>query len=255
MWTKFKYIQVKHCIFLLIAASSIATLYGQAVPTTTSGSPLVFTFSREIEDQLPNLDSLQQLARLFSPMMQKFTTISKAQQQKIELAKKSWSQHLQLQGNYAIGNQSLLLSGSTSTDINQLSNGYRFGVNLGFPIFDLLSRNNRIKLAKAEALAAEEQVDEAGLLVDKEVVTFYFQLTSYFRQLRTAIGFSEKAAVSEELARKRLDGNQIPLADFTRIAEIRAIAESRKFDAERNFFEAFFSLQAILGVPLESLRR
>lgn len=242
------------CFFLL--TGSWCTVYSQsATKDTSAGGAMVFTFTKEIEDQLPTLDSMQQIARLFSPMMQKFATISKAQQEKIDLAKKSWSQHLQLQGNYAMGNQSLLLSGSTNTDINQLSNGFRFGVNIGFPIFDLLSRNNRIKLAKAEAQAALEQVDEAGLLVDKEVVTFYFQLTSYFRQLRTAIGFSEKAAVSEELARKRLDGNQIPLADYTRIAEIRAIAESRRFDAERNFYEAFFSLQAILGVPLEKLRR
>jgi len=230
-------------------------IYSQKESNGNFGGRIAFDFKRDIQDQLPPLDSLMNIARAFSPMLEKFKNYSLAEREKIELARKSWSSNIQIQGNYAMGNQSLLLSGSAASDLNQLSNGYRAGINLGLPIYELFTRPNRIKLAQAEANAARDQMNEAGLLVDREVAQTYYQLLASFKQMLVTQSFTDKAIVNDMLAEKQLEKNQVSLADYTRIAEIRAGSESRKFEAEKNFYNAYFSLQIILGVPLDTLKR
>lgn len=256
------YILFVFCYSALFLLAPVVSVHAQqtsgvqvVTKDTSAGGMIVFDFSRDIQDQLPPLDTLMIVARDFSPMLDKYQSFSEAQKEKIELARKSWSTNIQLQGNYAIGNQNLILSGSAGGDLNQLSNGYRMGVNLGLPLFEFFSRHNRIKLAKAEHKASEEQLHEAGLLVDKEVATAYYQLLASFKQMKVAFEFAEKSAISEMIASKKLEENQIPIADYTRISEIRAGSEGRKFEAEKNFYTAFFTMQIILGVPLSSLIR
>lgn len=248
-------------LFLYFFDTSI-NLYGQktgvktaAIIDTTGNTPVIFDFSKELQDQLPPLDSLMIIARDFSPMLDKYQSFSQAQKEKIELARKSWSVNIQLQGNYAIGNQNLILSGSGASDLNQLSNGYRMGLNLGLPLYEFFTRPNRIRLAKAEHKASEDQMREAALLVDKEVADGYYQLLASFKQMKVTFEFAEKSAISEMIAAKKLEENQIPIADYTRISEIRAGSEGRKYEAEKNFYTAYFSLQIILGIPLSSLKR
>jgi outer membrane protein TolC len=222
-------------------------------PDTAVFAP--FDFSRDLQEQLPGLDSLVMIAHAHSPTVHKFESFSQAQKEKIALAKKSWSSNIQVFTNYSIGNQTLLLTGTASSDLNQISNGFRVGVNVGLPISELLTRGNRITLAKAEAQAAAEQVDEAALLLEKEVVLVYYQLLNAYRQWRTNQSLVEKSAISELLSERKLLANEISIADYTRIAEIKASADSRKFESEKLLFESYFTLQALLGVSLNSLKR
>lgn len=214
-----------------------------------------FDFNRDLQEQLPPLDSLMILARKNSPMLRKYLSFTLAQKEKIQLAKKSWSSNLQLQGNYSMGNQSLLLSGTAASDLNQLSNGYRVGVNIGLPLYEVLTRGNRIKLAKAEAQASVDQLAEASQILDKEIIDVYQQMLASFRQWRITQTLVEKSAISEMLAEKKLNENQIALADFTRISEIKSAADNRKFESEKLFFGSYYTLQVLLGVPLNSLKR
>ncbi len=243
-------------LLLLLQTYAIGQQVGGTVAKKdTMQKPFLFDFSRDIQDQLPPLDSLLLLARQNSPMLEKFASFNKAQREKIALAQKSWSTNIQLQGNYSVGNQSLLLSGSANSDLNQLSNGYRMGINLGLPIYEFFSRPNRVKLAKAEADASEFQFKEAGLLLDKEVISTYFQMISSFRQMNTLQVLVEKANISELLAERKMNENQIPLAEYTRISEIRATSENRWYEAEKLFYDNYYTLQALLGVLIQSLKR
>jgi outer membrane protein TolC len=249
-----KILKIVLACILVFQANGV--LFSQKENNGMSGAGIAtFDFNRDIQDQLPPLDSLMNIARAFSPMLEKFKNYSLAEREKIELARKSWSSNIQIQANYAMGNQSLLLSGSAASDLNQLSNGYRAGINLGLPIYELFTRPNRIKLAQAEAKAAKDQMNEAGLLVDREVAQIYYQLLASFKQMLVTQSFTDKAIISDLLAEKQLEKNQISLADYTRISEIRAGTEGRKYEAEKNFYNAYFSLQIILGVPLETLKR
>ncbi len=216
---------------------------------------IIFDFNRDLQEQLPPLDSLFAIARAYSPMLDKYQSFSIAQKEKIALARKSWSTHIQLQGNYALGNQSLLLSGSAVSDLNQLSNGYRVGVNLGLPVFEFYTRHNRIKLAEAEAKASEDQLAEAGMLVDKEVATAYYQLLTAFKQLKNTQLFVDKTFVSELNAEMKFKQNQLSVTDYTRVSEIKTAWENQKLETERVFYNAYYSMQIVLGIPLIQLKR
>jgi outer membrane protein TolC len=243
-------------LMLLLQTYAIGQQAGGTIQKKdTIQKPFLFDFSRDIQDQLPPLDSLLLLAHQNSPMLEKYAAFNRAQKEKIALAQKSWSSNIQLQGNYSVGNQSLLLSGSASSDLNQLSNGYRFGINLGLPVYEFFTRPNRVRLAKAEAEASEFQLKEAVILLDKEIISTYHQMIASFRQMTTTQALVEKSTVSELLAEKKLYENQIPLADYTRISEIKAAAENRRYESEKLFYDSYYTLQALLGVPVQSLKR
>lgn len=223
----------------------------EAQPTSVSN----FDFNKDLDEQLPSLDSLMVIAHERSPMVLKYAAIMRAEKEKILLAKKTWSNHLQIYGNYSMGNQGLITSGTSATEVNTLSNGYRTGVNFSIPINEFLTRGNRIRLAKAEFESATYQQMEAVQMVDLDIVTYYHKLILAHKQVKVNMEFAEKAAINERLAEIQLHDNQIKLTDYTRISEIRALADNRYFEAQSNFLDVYKHLELLLGVSLISLKR
>jgi outer membrane protein TolC len=215
----------------------------------------VFDLSRDIEEQLPPLDTLMLIAHERSPMVLKFAATSRAEQEKISLQKKTWTNHIQIFGNYSTGNQGAIITGTTVSDINSYATGWRAGVNLSVPIYEFVSRSSRIRLAKAEYQSATYQTAEAIQLVDMDIITLYEKLLFAHKQVRNNLEFAEKARINEELAGIQLRENQTKLADYTRISEIRALADNRLTESQSLFLEVYNKLELMLGVTLISIKR
>jgi outer membrane protein TolC len=237
-------------VFCLILWCTLPDLFSQST-FNLSG----FDLSRDLQEQLPPIDTLMKIAHEQSPGVLKYSAQSRAEKEKIALAKKTWGNHIQLFTNYSFGNQGLVINGTTASDVNTSTNGYRAGVNLSVPINEILTRKNRIKLAEAEYESATWQEVEAMRLVDIDIVTNYQKLLLAHKQVRVNMEFSEKAAVSEQLAEKQLRDNQIKLSEYTSVSEIRMLAENRLFEAQNNFYETYSKLELLLGVHLSSLKR
>jgi outer membrane protein TolC len=234
----------------LLVISLIPIIHAQSL-TAISG----FDLSRDLQEQLPPIDTLMKIAHEQSPMVLKFTTKSLAEKQKIALAKKTWGNHLQIFSNYSTGNQGLLLSGTTSSDVTTITNGYRAGINVSVPLNEFMTRRDRIRLAQAEYESANWQTIEAIKLVDMQIVTTYQKLLLAHKQVRANLEFSEKAAISEKLAEQQMHDNQIKLSEYTSICEIRTLSDNRLFESENNFYEMYSNLELLLGVHLISLKK
>lgn len=213
-----------------------------------------FDFTRDLDEQLPPLDSIMIIAHQRSPMVLKFEALSRAEKEKISLAKKSWSNYFQVYGNYSTGNQGVITSSSTN-EVSTLTTGYRTGVNVTVPLNEFMTRGNRVRLAKAEFESAEYQQQEAIQSIDLEIITYYQKLLLAHKQVKLNMDFAEKAAINERLAEIQLRDNQMKLTDYTRVSEIRALADNRYIEAQSNFLDTYKRLELLLGVSLISLKR
>ncbi|MCH8553965.1 MAG: TolC family protein [Schleiferiaceae bacterium] len=212
----------------------------------------VFDLSVDLSRQLPSLDTLFAIARQYSPMVNKNVEFYQAQIQKIKLEKRRYWKHISLFANYSEGNQGLIIPGE---DVSQLMQGYRYGVNLQFPLEELMTRRARVKLAKHEAFAYDEMRKEMEILLHRDIVRLYTNLIKYQRQMNLHQDFLAKARINERVAERQYRENQIKLMDYTRISEIRALAESRFEDSSAEFYQQFFELEVVLGQPLYLLKR
>lgn len=213
-----------------------------------------FDFTRDLDEQLPSLDSIMIIAHQRSPMVLKFEASMRAEKEKISLAKKNWSNYLQVYANYSTGNQGVITS-SSANEISTLTTGYRTGVNVSVPLYEFMTRGNRVRLAKAEFESAEYQQQEAIQAVDLEIITYYQKLLLAHKQVKLNMEFAEKAAINERLAEIQLRDNQMKLTDYTRVSEIRALADNRYFESQSNFLDIYKRLELLLGVSLVSLKR
>lgn len=227
----------------------------QVVRSQSTESISGFDLSRDIQEQLPPLDTLMKIAHERSPMVLKYSFKTAAEKEKIALAKKTWGNHLQVFTNYSTGNQGLVISGTTASDVNSISNGYRAGINVSLPINEILTRKNRIRLAEAEYESSIWQETEARQLVDMEIVTNYQKLILSHRQVRANMEFAEKAAMNEQLAEKQFRDNQIKLVDYVSVSQVKTLAENRLFESQNDFNETYNKLELLLGVPLSSLKQ
>ncbi len=212
----------------------------------------VFDLSREIYLQLPPLDTLFLIAKAYSPMVNKNKAFQEAQLEKIKQEKRRYWKHVSLFGNYSWGNQGLVVPGA---DVATLFEGYRYGVNIQLPLEEIFTRKSRIRMAEHEAQAYVYIQEEMAVLLNRDLVRLYNQLIRSQRQMNLHRDFMERAKMNENIAEKQYRENQLRLMDYTRIIEIRALAESRYEDANAEFYSAFFELEVLLGQPLYLLKK
>lgn len=212
----------------------------------------VFDLSKEIHLQLPPLDTLFLIAKAYSPMVNKNKAFYEAQREKIKQEKRRYWKHISLFGNYSWGNQGLVVPGA---DVATLFEGYRYGVNIQLPLEEFLTRKSRIRMAEHEAQAYVYIQEEMAVLLNRDLVRLYNQLIRSQRQMILHRDFVERARINENVAEKQYRENQLRLMDYTRIIEIRALAESRYEDANAEFYSTFFELEVLIGQPLYLLKK
>jgi hypothetical protein len=110
-------------------------------------------------------------------------------------------------------------------------------------------------MAEHEAQAYVYIQEEMAVLLNRDLVRLYNQLIRSQRQMNLHRDFMERAKMNENIAEKQYRENQLRLMDYTRIIEIRALAESRYEDANAEFYSAFFELEVLLGQPLYLLKK
>ncbi|WP_192349427.1 TolC family protein [Algoriphagus sp. Y33] len=214
-----------------------------------------FNLFEDISGQLPSLDSLVQIAISYSPSVQTAVHQSVTETERLILQKKFWTNHIQAFANVAAGNQGVFIAGVNESTVNTLSTGYRYGLSLNLPLYEFVSRPNRIKLAKSEIKTFESKAEEIKLTVEQGVIQNYFDLLVAQKVMIDQHTYFEQAKNSEQLSALRLRDNQVSFTEYTRIAEIKAIASEKYYKSYGEFMVAFHNLESFLGIKLYDLKK
>lgn len=214
-----------------------------------------FNLQRSIEEQLPSLDSLIDIAISYHPTVKLNEALIGSANSRINLAKKSWSTLLRGYIDYGYGNQAIIATGPGGGDLSNIANGYRAGANLSIPLSEIYTRKDRINLQKNELEATYYKTREMELVIATQVVEEYNMLITGQRLMNIRYEMQQKA--KSNLAQMELEyiSGNIDGGIYTRNAEIFTIAQSEYENARRIFMTAAQKLELLLGLPLSQLLR
>jgi outer membrane protein TolC len=246
----------KLLITLVFLVFSVFSVNGQTPKTSEEELKMSsFNLMEDFMIQLIPLDDIIDIGVEYSPNIKRNAFQADAEKERVTIQKKLWSNHIQVFSNYSFGNQGILIAGSTDSNINSISNGYRFGVNASIPLYEFYTRPNRIKLAKAELASAENLQESIELEVKQQIINYYFRLIATQKSMINNNEFLQKAIVSEKVGELKFKENQISLTDYTRLSEISTLARERYNNAYTEFLTSYKELEVILGVELHLLKR
>jgi|JI81BgreenRNA_FD_contig_61_1709537_length_5823_multi_3_in_0_out_0_3 outer membrane protein TolC len=241
---------------MLKVTSIILTLFFYAESLKGQDSTAVFITPEPVSlaESLPTLDSLILLAITNHPTIQLNEAMSQASFEKLKVQKRSWSTNVSGFYNYSLGNQSLIISGTANSDINNVANGYRYGVNLALPLSEFVQRGPRIKAAKSEFEASQLKVDEVSQVLARQVVEEYHYLLSAEELLRIKSRAFENSRINENLSEKAYREGSITILEYSRVMEMTATAEAEYVLARKDFLTAFRQFEILIGTELPNVQ-
>lgn len=214
-----------------------------------------FDLNQRLEEQLPSLDSLIDLALLNHPTVKLNEELIGSAEARVRLAKKSWSSLVRGYFDYGYGNQAIVATGPQGGDLSNIANGYRAGANLSIPLSEIYTRRDRIKLQEHELQATYYKTKEMELTIANQVIEEYNMAISAQRMMNIRFDMQQKAKsnllqLELEYASGAIDGTA-----YVRNAEIFAIAQSEYESARMNFMRSIQKLEVLIGVPISEMLR
>lgn len=254
----------KVLILLLFSLFSVATLLGQADPTsgfvfdetdTIPKDTLFFDATRDVSDQLLSLDTIIQIAYKNSPTLKFYDAKVRVSKYNMRYTRMMSFKDVSAFYNYSIGDQQIFVTGTTPVDNTQFANGYRFGFNLQLPLSTLLGHWPRVKQARAELEATRWRKEEIRLELRREVQLIYVNMIAAQRKLNIRTADAQVALLSANVAEEQLTMGRIPPHEYSRIRNIYAIAAVNLEQERGDFMRAFFDFEALVGVSMNQLRK
>lgn len=210
----------------------------------------------DLEDQLPPLEKLIEIALQNSPQMKYNDLVIDQSQKEVKLEKRAWHDHITVLGNYTQGDQVLLLgqpdnNGGVSSGLN----GYRVGVNILLPLSTITTRKTRIEISKLQVDQAKSQMLEVERLLRNQVILEYYQLISAYRVMKIKSGSRESAVLQGTMAEKYFSEGTISLEDYSNVDQAGANSEVDFELSKSEYLTKYKQFEQLIGVSLDNLKR
>ncbi|GAB3342684.1 hypothetical protein GCM10027299_57720 [Larkinella ripae] len=225
-------------------------------PVASSNDTLYLDITQDLSTQLLPFEEIFQIAVAKSPTIRYENEIIVTQNADYKLSKILILQTATGFTNYSFGNQAILSNTSFGADaLGQIANGYRTGVGLQLSLYDIFSRNHKIRQARATYQAALIKREAVELELKKDLITIYQDLMTSQRILKIRIQDEQASYAVYRIAEAdsqmgRLDPKSMATAS-NEYAQTKSITEQAKGE----FLKNVFYLEATVGVPIQQLKR
>ncbi len=210
----------------------------------------------DLQQQLVPLDSIITIALRNSPAIRFQHDGVDASRYQVKFMQQQWTNDVSGFFNYSLGNQNLLTAGNQvpgSVTSSNISNGYRTGVQITLPLYELVGRKARINLYKAElqsSLDKEDQVKQEAIQV---LIQVYYNLI-FYRNLMNIRSDAKQAAINQyQVSSLEFKDGIIPASELSRLKEIEVNARADYEDSKRQFSIYYFQFQNLIGVPMSQI--
>jgi outer membrane protein TolC len=212
-----------------------------------------FDMDKDLAEQLVPFEEIYQMALRYSPLMQVQNAIADSRLENYRYSKVIALDNIYPYVNYAQGNQTLISTGTNPSDGLQLSNGTRWGFNVQVPLSSIFGRHNLIQQAKADYRVTQAQKGVIALSLKRELIAIYQNLLVSQHNMQSRLRDEQIALTAYRVTEVELQQGK---ADPTQLATISNAYTLTKTYAERargDFMINFYDLEALVGVPLQSL--
>ena len=214
--------------------------------------------NKDLKDQLLPVDSLIELAIKHNPGIKMQDALVQSGEQQVKYSSKEWLHDIVFNFNQNYGNSTLFYNTNQTaveTQSKNLTSGYRAGININIPLYEVFGRNNRVGVYRAELHAKEEKVKDLELELGRRVIYEYNYVLASHRVMQISSNANEAAALHLQMAEKEFKEGAVPVADFARVTEFATKAQIDFEISKREFFSWYQQLEKLVGERLDTLIR
>ena len=214
--------------------------------------------SKDLADQLVPLDSIITIALIHSPGIKFQQDLVDAADYQVKFMQRIWTNNLIGFVNYSAGNQNLVAADSqtpgTITSSN-VTNGYRAGVQLNVPLYEIVGRKTRINIYKSQLQSAVDKKDQASQELTQVIIQQYYTLIYYHNLIAIRSDAKQTTINQYEVAEQEFKDGIIQASELSRLKSIEVNARADYEEAKREFGIIYHQFENMVGVPMNQLMK
>lgn len=238
---------------------------GVKAPASLSGSATVVQDTLPLDEnqdigvQLVPFDELLQTAVSHSPYMKYQNEVTNSLDQAQQISKLQILQNVSGYVNYSSGNQTILSSGGAvipgQDALGQIANGYRIGVEMRLPLYELFGRKHQVQQANSNYKAAVVQKDIIKQQLQRDLINVYQDMLTAQQLVKTHLLDEQASLTALRLAEVDLQRGRLTADAMAIITNRYVQAKVGSDQAQGNFLKSVHFFEALVGVPIQQLKR
>jgi len=241
--------------FLFLLTNS-SFCYGQTTGATQKAASALPDEQLDLQRQLLPLDSIIAIAVKHSPTVKFQQDVVDADQAQVEYTQKQWSNNVVGFVNYSGGNQNIVSADNQtpgSMSSSDITSGFRVGIQINLPLFELMGRKSQVKVAKFQLNSAVSKKEESEQDIKTLVIQFYYELI-YANNLLAIRNEAKQSTINQyQIAEKQFKDGIIDIGELSRLKTIEINASADFEDAKRQFSTLYGQIEPTIGVPIAKL--
>ena len=220
---------------------------------------LYLDINQDIAVQLLPFDELLKVAVAHSPFIKYQNEVSNSLNSAYQVSKVQILQNVAGFVNYSNGNQSIISSGTTTITgrdaLGQIANGYRVGVDVRLPLYELFGRKHQVRQAYSNYRASVIQKETIELQLKQGLIGVYQDMITTQQLLKVRL-IDEQASLTAlrvgevEIQKGRLTADAMAIVT-SRYVQAKTSSEQTKGD----FLKNVHYFEALVGMPIQRLKR
>ncbi len=216
----------------------------------------VDTVNIELTQFLPPLSLLIDSAIANSPEVDHYEARVKQSEYDIAVEKKSWSEHIYLEGRYVRGNALVTGDGGNVIPLgNDANNFFQYGVGMRMPLEAFVGRSDRVKSREAFRESEVAKKREMENLIKDRVITTYNRVSSMKRLLEIYSEAKESAEFILNMSEERFSDGQIGLDELGQNTELKAKYSALYENLRTDYSNEYAQLERLVGVPFSKFEK
>lgn len=212
--------------------------------------------SSDLAQQLIPLDSIITLAIINSPQVKYQTALINESKYQVDFVKKLWTNNIVGFANYSVGNQNLVSADSQvpgTTSLSSITNGYRFGIQVNMPLYELIGRPARIKIYQAQLEENTYTRDKIKIELAHNVIDGYYSMIYYHNLIQIRSEAKESTSNQYSIAEQQFKDGIIDAAELARLKTIQVNSRADYEEAKREFSIQYYQFQELTGLTVQQL--
>ncbi|GAB4025282.1 TolC family protein [Spirosoma gilvum] len=218
---------------------------------------LYLDINQDVAGQLLPFEDLIKIAVAHYPLIKYQNEVANSLSEAHEVAKLQILQNVSGFANYSGGNQILVSSGDPkgASTLGQIANGYRVGVDLRLPLYELFGRKHQVRQAYSNYKAAVVQKETIELQLKRELIGVYQDMITS-QQLLKILLIDEQASLTalrvgeSDIQKGRITAD-VMAATTSRYVQAKTASEQ----AKGSFIKNVRYFEALMGMPIQRLKR
>ncbi|WP_227687173.1 TolC family protein [Spirosoma arboris] len=220
---------------------------------------LYLDINQDVAVQLLPFDDIMKVAVAHSPLVKYQNEVANSLNEGYEIAKVQILQNVAGFGNYSTGNQILISSGGTTLPgqgtLGQIANGYRVGVDVRLPLYELFGRKHQVRQAQSNYKAAVHQKEVVELQLKRDLIGIYQDMITTQQLLKILLIDEQASLTAMRVGEVEIQKGQITADAMASTTSRYVQAKTASEQAKGNFLKNVHYFEALVGMPIQRLRR